>query len=120
MKHYLIDKLEAAQMRDNLPHFVVGDQITVSLWIREGTKSRIQDFKGLVIARKNRGFNSSFTLRKVSSGEGVEKTFQLHSPTIESIKIEKSFHVRRAKLYFLRQLSGKSARLKEKFSKKSI
>ena len=104
---------ELVEMK-SFPAFGAGDTITVSYSIKEGNKERIQAFKGFVLAIKNRGINSAFTVRKMSSGEGVERTFQTHSPIIESVKIERRAKVRRAKLYYMRGLTGKAARIKEK------
>lgn len=119
MKNNFIHIFEQRQMKNNIPPISVGNNVNVNIWVKEGAKTRTQSFQGLVIKMKNRGFNSSFVVRKTSYGEGVEKTFQMHSPNIESISIEKHFRVRKAKLYHMRSLSGKSARLKEKFPKHS-
>ncbi len=100
------------------PPFGVGDTLAVSVSIDEGKKSRIQIFEGAVIAKRNRGLNSSFTVRKVSAGEGVERTFQTYSPVIKAIKVVRNGDVRRAKLYYLRDRSGRSARIKEKLGRK--
>ena len=113
----LIQKLEQEEMqrmKKNVPEFSPGDTVAVRVNVVEGDKKRVQAFEGVVIARRNRGIGSSFIVRKVSSGEGVERTFQLHSPLIASIEVKRQGDVRRAKLYYLRERSGKSARIKEK------
>ena len=99
-----------------VPEFRAGDTVVVAVKVREGTRERIQKFEGVVIARRNRGFNSSFTVRKVSYGEGVERTFHLYSQHIDSISVLRRGDVRRAKLYYLRERRGKSARLKTRFT----
>lgn len=109
-----IQELENEQLKDNIPDFMAGDTITVQVRVREGDRERLQAFEGVVIAKKNRGLNSSFTVRKISYGEGVERVFQTHSPMIASIKIKRRGDVRRAKLYYLRDRTGKAARIKEK------
>lgn len=115
----IIDALEKEQMKDNLPEFGAGDTVVVKVKVKEGNRERLQAFEGIVIAKKNRGLNSSFIVRKVSHGEGVERTFQTHSPVIDSIEVLRKGDVRRAKLYYLRNLSGRAARIKEKiFAKK--
>ena len=115
----IIQKLEQEEMArlsagKTIPAFGPGDTVIVSVNVVEGTRKRVQAFEGVVIGRRNRGLNSSFVVRKVSSGEGVERTFQLYSPTIASIEVKRRGDVRRAKLYYLRDRSGKSARIKEK------
>ncbi len=113
----LIQKLEQeeiARIGKTIPDFVPGDTVIVSVKVVEGERKRVQAFEGVVVAKKNRGINSSFIVRKISSGEGVERTFQTHSPIIASIEIKRRGDVSRAKLYYLRQRSGKSARIKEK------
>tara|TARA_B100001029_G_scaffold179236_1_gene188075 strand:+ start:1280 stop:1630 length:351 start_codon:yes stop_codon:yes gene_type:complete len=110
-----IDKLESAQMAKH-PNFSSGDTVEVSVKVKEGKRERIQLYEGIVIAKKNRGINSSFTVRKISYGEGVERVFQLHSKIIAGIKVKRKGNVRRAKLYYLRDRSGKSARIKEKLN----
>jgi large subunit ribosomal protein L19 len=113
----LIQKLEQeeiARIGKTIPDFVPGDTVIVSVKVVEGERKRVQAFEGVVVAKKNRGINSSFIVRKISSGEGVERTFQTHSPIISSIEIKRRGDVSRAKLYYLRQRSGKSARIKEK------
>lgn len=110
----IIDELEAEQMEREVPDFSPGDTIVVQVRVRESSRERLQAYEGVVIAKKNRGLNSSFTVRKVSHGEGVERVFQTYSPVIGSITVKRRGDVRRAKLYYLRKLSGKSARIKEK------
>ena len=110
----IIDTITAEQLKTDIPDFGPGDTIKVSVMIREGDRQRIQAFEGVVIAKKNRGINSSFTVRKMSSGEGVERVFQTHSPLVESIEVKRRGAVRRAKLYYLRERTGKSARIKQK------
>ena len=105
--------VEKAEMRANLPDFRVGDTIRVHVKIREGDKERVQIFEGIVIARKNGDLRSTFTVRKTSFGQGVERIFPLHSPVIDKIEVTKKGKVRRAKLYFLRTLKGKAAKVKE-------
>ncbi len=109
-----LDYLQMEQMREDIPDFKAGDTVKVHLRVREGDKERIQIFQGVVIKRKNNGLSSTFTVRKVSFGVGVERVFPLHSPYIEKIEVIKIGRVRRAKLYYLRALKGKAARIKEK------
>ncbi len=109
-----IDMLEFEQMRKNIPPFKAGDTVKVQVKIVEGDKQRIQAYQGVVIARRNGGIRESFTVRKISNGIGVERVFPLHSPSIEAIEIVTRGHVRRAKLYYLRKLRGKAARIREK------
>jgi len=109
----IIQQLEAEQMK-KVPEFNPGDTIVVNVKVKEGTRERTQAFEGVVIAKRNRGINSSFTVRKVSHGEGVERVFQSHSPSIDSVQVKRRGDVRRAKLYYLRNLQGKAARIKEK------
>jgi len=115
-----IEKEEIARLTQNraIPDFAPGDTVIVAVNVVEGTRKRTQAYEGVVIARRNRGLNSSFIVRKISSGEGVERTFQLYSPTIASIEVKRRGDVRRAKLYYLRERSGKSARIKEKLAHK--
>ncbi|MBZ2189567.1 50S ribosomal protein L19 [Alcanivorax sp. JB21] len=113
-KKPLVQDIEQAQLKSDVPDFAAGDTVTVQVKVKEGTRERLQAFQGVVIARRNRGLNSAFTVRKMSHGVGVERVFQMHSPLIDSIKVERRGDVRRAKLYFLRDRSGKSARIKEK------
>lgn len=110
----IIQELEAAQMKQNIPAFAPGDTVVVQVKVKEGNRERLQAFEGVVIAKRNRGLNSAFTVRKISSGEGVERVFQTHSPIINDIKIIRRGDVRRAKLYHLRNLTGKAARIKQK------
>ena len=107
---------EIARLNKKIPVFAPGDTVIVSVNVVEGTRKRVQAFEGVVIAKRNRSLNSSFIVRKISSGEGVERTFQLYSPLIASIEVKRRGDVRRAKLYYLRSRSGKSARIKEKLS----
>ena len=111
-----IEQEEIARLSVNkvLPSFAPGDTVIVSVNVVEGTRKRTQAFEGVVIAKRNRGLNSSFIVRKISSGEGVERTFQTYSPLIASVEVKRRGDVRRAKLYYLRDRSGKSARIKEK------
>ncbi len=110
----VIESIEAEQIRDDIPDFSPGDTVRVMIVVREGNRERQQAFEGVVIAKRNRGLNSSFTVRKISYGEGVERVFQTHSPLIHSIEVKRRGAVRRAKLYYLRDRTGKSARIKEK------
>ncbi len=110
----IIDELEKEQLRTDIPEFFPGDTVRVEVRVVEGDKSRLQAFEGNVIAKRNRGLNSSFTVRKISSGEGVERVFQTHSPLIASVTVTRRGDVRRAKLYYLRKLAGKAARIREK------
>ena len=110
----IIDQLEKEQLRTDIPEFHPGDTVRVEVKVVEGDKSRLQAFEGNVIAMRNRGLNSSFTVRKISSGEGVERVFQTHSPLIASVKVTRRGDVRRAKLYYLRDLHGKAARIPER------
>ena len=112
----IIQELEAEQLKKKIPEFSPGDTVVVNVKVKEGNRERVQAFEGIVIARRNRGINSSFTVRKISHGEGVERVFQTHSPLIDSIKVKRRGDVRRAKLYYLRNLQGKAARIKEKLS----
>ncbi|MCL2468815.1 MAG: 50S ribosomal protein L19 [Alphaproteobacteria bacterium] len=113
----ILQKFEAAQLeklKDKVPSFAPGDTVRVNVKVIEGTRSRLQAYEGVCIARKNAGINSSFTVRKISYGEGVERVFPLYSPNLDSIKVVRKGDVRRAKLYFLRDLRGKAARITEK------
>ncbi len=116
----IIQAIENEQLKKDIPDFKAGDSVVVQIKVKEGTRERLQAFEGVVIAIKNRGLNSSFTVRKVSHGEGVERTFQTHSPLIASITVKRRGDVRRAKLYYLRELSGRAARIKEKIIKKKV
>jgi len=109
-----LEQEEIARLGKVIPDFAPGDTVIVGVNVVEGTRKRVQVFEGVVIAKRNRGLNSAFIVRKVSNGEGVERTFQLHSPLIASIEVKRRGDVRRAKLYYLRDRSGKSARIKEK------
>ena len=109
-----IQELEQAQLKTDLPEFGSGDTVRVQVRVKEGDRERLQAFEGVVIAKRNRGLNSSFTVRKISYGEGVERVFQTHSPLIASIEVKRRGDVRRAKLYYLRSRTGKSARIKQK------
>tara|TARA_B100000809_G_scaffold249002_1_gene279734 strand:- start:21755 stop:22105 length:351 start_codon:yes stop_codon:yes gene_type:complete len=109
-----IEAIENEQMKDDVPTFRPGDTVSVEVRVREGDRERIQTFEGVVIGKRNRGVNSAFTVRKISHGVGVERTFQTHSPVISSIQIKRRGDVRQAKLYYLRELSGRAARIKEK------
>jgi large subunit ribosomal protein L19 len=111
-----IEQEEITRLGKTIPVFAPGDTVIVSVNVVEGERKRLQAYEGVVIARKNRGINSSFTVRKISSGEGVERTFQTHSPLIASIEVKRKGAVRRAKLYYMRGRSGKSARIKEKIA----
>jgi len=110
----IIKELEAEQMNKEVPEFGPGDTVVVQVKVKEGTRERLQAYEGVVIAKRNRGLNSSFTVRKVSHGEGVERVFQTYSPLVSEIKVKRRGDVRRAKLYYLRGLQGKAARIKEK------
>lgn len=113
-KHPLVQAVEQSQLRTDLPAFAPGDTVVVQVKVKEGERERLQAFEGVVIAIKNRGLNSAFTVRKISSGVGVERVFQTHSPIIGGITVKRRGDVRRAKLYYLRDRTGKSARIREK------
>ena len=110
----IIAQLEAEQLKSSVPAFAPGDTVVVQVKVKEGNRERLQAFEGVVIAKRNRGLNSAFTVRKISHGVGVERTFQVHSPVVDSIAVKRRGDVRQAKLYYLRDLSGKAARIKEK------
>ena len=110
----IIQELEKARATRKLPDFNPGDTVIVQVKVKEGDRERAQAYEGVVIAKSNRGLNSSFTVRKISHGEGVERTFQTHSPSISEVEVKRRGSVRRAKLYYLRDLSGKAARIEEK------
>ena len=110
----IISSFETKQLKDDLPSFRPGDTVVVSVKVKEGQRTRLQAFEGVVMGIKNKGLNSSFIVRKISSGIGVERTFQMHSPLIDSIKVKRKGDVRQAKLFYLRERSGKSARIKER------
>ena len=114
MTNKIIQMLEAEQMNKEIPAFAPGDTIIVQVKVKEGDRSRLQAFEGVVIGKRNRGLNSAFTVRKISNGVGVERTFQTYSPLIDSVTLKRRGDVRKAKLYYLRDLSGKAARIKEK------
>lgn len=113
-KKPLVQEIEQAQLKENVPVFSAGDTLDVQVKVKEGDRERLQSFQGVVIAKSNRGLNSSFTVRKISHGVGVERVFQTHSPLVDSIEVKRRGDVARAKLYYLRERSGKSARIKEK------
>lgn len=115
----IIQKVESAQLKTDVPEFGPGDTVIVQVKIKEGDRERLQAFEGVVIGKRNRGLNSAFTVRKMSHGVGVERTFQTHSKLIDNIKLIRRGAVRQAKLYYLRELSGRSARITEKLQKKS-
>ena len=115
----IIEAIDQEQMGKEVPAFAPGDTIVVQVKVKEGTRERLQAFEGVVIAKRNRGINSSFTVRKISHGEGVERVFQTYSPVVDSIEVRRRGDVRRAKLYYLRALTGKAARIKEKICKTS-
>jgi len=113
-KNKIIEEIENAQMSQDFPEFGPGDTVNVQVRVKEGNRERLQAYEGVVIGRRNRGVNSSFIVRKISHGVGVERTFQTHSPLIASIEVKRRGDVRKAKLYYLRERSGRSARIKEK------
>ena len=115
-KHPLVQQIENSQLKQDVPRFGPGYTVVVQVKVREGDRERLQAFEGVVIAKRNRGLNSAFTVRKISSGVGVERAFQTHSPQIAKIEVKRRGDVRRAKLYYLRDRSGKSARIREKLS----
>jgi large subunit ribosomal protein L19 len=110
----IIEQLDKEQMQREIPDFSPGDTVVVQVKVKEGNRERLQAFEGVVIARRNRGINSAFTVRKISHGEGVERVFQTYSPAIAGIQVKRRGDVRRAKLYYLRDRTGKAARIKEK------
>ncbi|MFZ5560983.1 MAG: 50S ribosomal protein L19 [Pseudomonadota bacterium] len=115
-KHPLVQAVEQSQLKQDLPAFAPGDTVIVQVKVKEGDRERLQAYEGVVIAKKNAGLNSSFTVRKISNGVGVERVFQTHSPVVAGIEVKRRGDVRRAKLYYLRDRSGKSARIKEKLT----
>ena len=115
-----LEQEEIARLGKAIPEFAPGDTVVVQVKVKEGTRERLQAYEGVVIAKRNRGLNSSFIVRKISSGEGVERTFQTYSPLVASIEVKRRGDVRRAKLYYLRERSGKSARIKEKLPAKKV
>lgn len=114
------EEVERLSAGKTIPAFGPGDTVVVQVKVKEGTRERLQAYEGVVIAKRNRGLNSSFIVRKISSGEGVERTFQTYSPLVSSIEVKRRGDVRRAKLYYLRDRSGKSARIKEKLNYKAV
>lgn len=114
----IISQLDAEQMDKELPAFSPGDTVVVQVKVKEGNRERLQAFEGVVIGRRNRGLNSSFTVRKISHGVGVERTFQAYSPLVDSVKVKRRGDVRQSKLYYLRELTGRAARIAEKLDKK--
>ncbi|HAU69281.1 MAG: 50S ribosomal protein L19 [Arenicella sp.] len=112
----IIDEINSEQLNSDIPDFGPGDTVVVNVKIKEGTRERVQAYEGVVIAKKNRGLHSSFTVRKISYGEGVERVFQTHSPLIDSVTVKRRGAVRRAKLYYLRELTGRAARIREKLN----
>ncbi|MVW75179.1 50S ribosomal protein L19 [Pseudomonas xionganensis] len=114
MTNKIIQQIEAEQMSKEIPTFAPGDTVVVQVKVKEGDRQRLQAFEGVVIAKRNRGLNSAFTVRKISNGVGVERTFQTYSPLVDSLAVKRRGDVRKAKLYYLRDLSGKAARIKEK------
>jgi large subunit ribosomal protein L19 len=115
-KNKIFEQFENAQMKSDLPEFGSGDIIVVQVRVREGERERLQAYEGVVIGKRNRGLNSAFTVRKISHGVGVERTFQTHSRQIDSVTVKRRGDVRQAKLYYLRELSGRAARIKEKLN----
>jgi len=112
----IIDEINNEQLNNDIPEFGPGDTVVVQVKIKEGSRERLQAFEGVVIAKRNRGIHSAFTVRKISYGEGVERVFQTHSPLIESVAVKRRGAVRRAKLYYLRERTGRAARIKEKLN----
>ena len=119
MKNKIIAEIETEQMGKEMPDFAPGDTIVVDVKVKEGTRERLQAFEGVVLGIRKRGLNSAFTVRKISNGVGVERTFQTYSPMVAGITVKRRGDVRQAKLYYLRELSGKAARIKEKLAKHS-
>ena len=117
MSKNIIEQVEADQVRQDIPDFRAGDTVLVQVKVREGSRERLQAFEGVVIGKKNRGLNSAFTVRKISHGVGVERSFQIHSTIISGIEVKRRGAVRKAKLYYLRERSGRAARIKEKLAK---
>lgn len=115
-KHPLVQAVEQSQLKQDVPSFAPGDTVVVQVKVKEGDRERLQAYEGVVIAKKNAGLNSAFTVRKISNGIGVERVFQTHSPLVAKIEVKRRGDVRRAKLYYLRDRSGKSARIKEKLT----
>ena len=115
-KKPLVQKIEAAQLKQDVPNYATGDTVVVQVKVIDGERERLQAYEGVVIAKRSRGLNSNVTVRKISHGVGVERTFQTYSPLVDSINVKRRGDVRQAKLYYLRELSGKAARIKEKLS----
>ena len=118
-KNKIIQRIEKDQMEKELPEFGPGDSVVVQVKIKEGDRERLQAYEGVVIGKRSRALNSSFTVRKISHGVGVERTFQTYSPLVDSVKVKRRGDVRQAKLYYLRELAGRAARISEKLEKKS-
>ncbi len=118
-KNKIIEQIENSQMGKEIPEFGPGDTVVVQVKIKEGDRERLQAFEGVVIGKRNRGLNSSFTVRKISHGVGVERTFQSYSPQVDSVTVKRRGDVRQAKLYYLRELTGRAARITEKLDKRS-
>ena len=118
-KNKIIQQIEKDQMSKELPEFGPGDSVVVQVKIKEGDRERLQAFEGVVIGKRSRGLNSSFTVRKISHGVGVERTFQTYSPSVDSVQLKRRGDVRQAKLYYLRELTGRAARISEKLEKKT-
>ncbi|NRA71397.1 MAG: 50S ribosomal protein L19 [Gammaproteobacteria bacterium] len=118
MKNPIIQAIEDAQLKQDLPSYAPGDTVVVQVRVVEGERTRLQAYEGVVIAVRNRGLHSAFTVRKISNGEGVERVFQTHSPVVDSITVKRRGLVRQAKLYYLRDRSGRAARIKEKLAKR--
>ncbi|GAA6167693.1 50S ribosomal protein L19 [Sessilibacter corallicola] len=116
MTNKIIQELESEQIKQDVPEFSPGDTVVVQVKVKEGSRERLQAFEGVVIGKRNRGLHSAFTVRKISHGVGVERTFQTHSPLVDSIAVKRRGDVRQAKLYYLRNLTGKAARIKEKLN----
>ena len=119
MRTPIIQEIENAQMQKSIPSFAPGNTVVVQVKVKEGNRERLQAFEGVVIAKRNRGLHSAFTVRKISNGEGVERVFQTYSPLVDSLEVKRRGDVRRAKLYYLRELSGRAARIKEKLVRKT-
>ena len=115
-KNLIIQEIENEQLKQDLPEFSTGDTVVVQVKVKEGNRERLQAFEGFVLSKRNRGLNSAFTVRKISHGVGVERTFQTHSKLIESITVKRRGDVRQAKIYYMRELTGKAARIKEKLN----
>ena len=113
----IVDEINNEQLNTDIPDFGPGDTVVVNVKIKEGARERVQAYEGVVIAKRNRGLHTAFTVRKISYGEGVERVFQMHSPMIDSVEVKRRGAVRRAKLYYLRELTGRAARIKEKLKK---